>query len=78
MKKELQYMIRTLCWQIKSYNRFALVMFFILSATIVIAQVKPAPDRTTGEGPFDRLIIRGATLIDGEWSASSWTSGYCN
>ena len=25
----------------------------------------PAPDRAEGEGPFDRLIIRGATLIDG-------------
>ena len=25
----------------------------------------PAPDRTEGEGPFERLIIRGATLIDG-------------
>ncbi len=27
--------------------------------------VQPAPDRARGEGPFDRLIIRGATLIDG-------------
>lgn len=29
--------------------------------------VKPAPDREPGEGdgPFDRLIIRGATVIDG-------------
>ena len=25
----------------------------------------PAPDRAEGEGPFDRLIIRGAILIDG-------------
>ena len=65
MKNELPYMIRTQDWKIKSYNKLALIMFFILSATIVIAQVKPAPDRTTGEGPFDRLIIRGATLIDG-------------
>jgi len=24
-----------------------------------------APDRAEGEGPFDRLVIRGATLIDG-------------
>ena len=24
----------------------------------------PAPDRKRGEGPFDRLVIRGATLID--------------
>ncbi len=30
-------------------------------------QVRPAPDRgeNEGEGPFERLIIRGATLIDG-------------
>ncbi len=29
------------------------------------AQVPGAPDRTRGEGPYDRLVIRGATLIDG-------------
>jgi len=28
-------------------------------------QMIPAPDRAEGEGPFQRLIIRGATLIDG-------------
>ncbi|MEQ8303025.1 MAG: amidohydrolase [Cyclobacteriaceae bacterium] len=30
-------------------------------------QVKPAPDRKAGEGegPFNRMVIRGATLIDG-------------
>jgi imidazolonepropionase-like amidohydrolase len=27
--------------------------------------VKPAPRRTEGDGPFDRMIIRGAILIDG-------------
>ena len=27
--------------------------------------VTPAPDRTRGDGPFDRLILRGPTLIDG-------------
>ena len=26
---------------------------------------RPAPNRAEGEGPFDKLIIRGATLIDG-------------
>lgn len=25
----------------------------------------PVPDRTDGEGPFDRLILRGVTIIDG-------------
>jgi imidazolonepropionase-like amidohydrolase len=29
------------------------------------AQVSDAPDRTRGDGPYDRLVIRGATLIDG-------------
>ncbi|HEX9942465.1 MAG TPA: amidohydrolase family protein [Thermoanaerobaculia bacterium] len=27
--------------------------------------IQPAPRRTEGEGPFKRLILRGATLIDG-------------
>jgi hypothetical protein len=36
----------------------------------LLAQVQPAPDRPAGEGegPFERLIIRGATLIDGTGS----------
>lgn len=40
-------------------------------ASLVFAQpqrgVAPAPDRRAdeGEGPFDRLVIRGATIIDG-------------
>ncbi|MCG8456812.1 MAG: amidohydrolase family protein, partial [Holophagales bacterium] len=29
------------------------------------AQVPPAPDRTEGEGPYERLILRGATVING-------------
>ncbi len=36
----------------------------ILSFSIP-AQVAPAPDRTEGLGPFQQLIIRGVTLIDG-------------
>ena len=39
--------------------------FFLLHFLFVIGQVQPGPDRTQGEGPFERLIIRGATLIDG-------------
>ena len=30
--------------------------------------VTPAPDRAEGEGPFERLIIRGVTMIDGAGS----------
>ncbi|MEP1096128.1 MAG: amidohydrolase [Cyclobacteriaceae bacterium] len=48
------------------YKRLALAILIVISSTVVFAQVKPAPDRgDEGEGPFDRLIIRGATLIDG-------------
>jgi len=30
-----------------------------------LEQVAPAPPRDEGDGPFERLILRGATLIDG-------------
>ncbi len=52
----------------------SLVRCIVLTLTIaflnpLVAQdtIKPAPDRGAdeGEGPFDRLIIRGATVIDG-------------
>jgi imidazolonepropionase-like amidohydrolase len=31
----------------------------------VQSQIMPAPDRAEGDGPYDRLIIRGVTLLDG-------------
>jgi hypothetical protein len=35
-------------------------------AQLEVAQsITPSPPRAEGEGPFDRLILRGATLIDG-------------
>src|SRR4029453_11080852 len=37
----------------------------ILSTPSFAQDARPAPNRAEGEGPFDRLIIRGATLIDG-------------
>lgn len=37
----------------------------ILSAN---AQMPDAPDRTEGDGPYDQLIIRGVTMIDGTGS----------
>jgi len=57
-------------------NSFLPALFLLLIVTasgwFVIAQpqprgVVPAPDRRAdeGEGPFDRLVIRGATIIDG-------------
>lgn len=45
---------------------WALLSSFLL-AVAASAQTNAAPDRPSGEGegPFERLIIRGATLIDG-------------
>ena len=49
-----------------------LVQFFSVVVLLVwqsaAAQVAPAPDREEGEGPFERLIVRGAIMIDGTGS----------
>ena len=37
----------------------------LLLSAPVAGQNPAAPDRQEGEGPYDRLILRGATLIDG-------------
>ncbi len=49
------------------YSLILSVLLFLLiqAPRFASAQVAPAPDRTEGEGPFERLIIRGATVIDG-------------
>jgi hypothetical protein len=45
--------------------RFILTLIMVFGLNIIlISQVKDAPDRTEGEGPFDTLIIRGVTLIN--------------
>ena len=44
---------------------FFLLGFLILLTTQVQAQVQPAPDRAEGEGPYNRLILRGGIMIDG-------------
>lgn len=50
-------------------NRHAItIMVAVLTWTFAAAQVKPAPDRTEGSGPYSQLIIRGATLINGTGS----------
>src|SRR5262245_12617652 len=55
----------------KSWFVLCLVTFFCV---VVFAQtqqahrsIAPGPDRRSGEGegPFERLVIRGATMIDG-------------
>ncbi len=49
----------------KHFIHFALSL--LLSTSFALAQnsITPAPDRTEGEGPFEQLIIRGATVIRG-------------
>ncbi|GAB5521723.1 MAG: amidohydrolase family protein [Rhodothermales bacterium] len=41
------------------------ICFLLLSSNTVSAQILEAPPRTQGEGPFERLVLRGGTLIDG-------------
>ena len=43
---------------------FQLILLVLLTSPL-FAQMSDAPDRTDGEGPFDRLIIRGVNMIDG-------------
>src|SRR5215831_17709846 len=50
----------------------ALLVCLVLTALFAHAQrmadrINPAPDRRSGEGegPFERLVIRGVTVIDG-------------
>ncbi|MEL6866452.1 MAG: amidohydrolase family protein [Bacteroidota bacterium] len=44
---------------------FICLSILFLSLPILHAQVKSAPDRQRGEGPWPQLIIRGITLING-------------
>jgi hypothetical protein len=43
---------------------FTFIAIALFSAT-AMTQIMPAPDRAEGDGPYDRLIIRGVTMIDG-------------
>lgn len=46
-------------------KRLLFVATFVTSAfTQTFAQIKDAPARSEGDGPYDRLIIRGVTLIN--------------
>jgi hypothetical protein len=52
----------------KSLATFILTLFLI---TPLYAQMADAPDRSEGEGPYERLIIRGGTMIDGTGSPAA-------
>jgi len=42
------------------------LLFAGLLAGQALAASAPAPDRTRGEGPFERLVLRGVTMVNGE------------
>ena len=42
-----------------------LLLFNLLIVVCLPAQVKKAPDRKEGDGPWPQLIIRGVILING-------------
>ena len=45
-------------------NPFFITLTFIAFSTFGLAQVKKAPTRAEGDGPYPQLIIRGVTLIN--------------
>lgn len=46
-------------------RQITILIAIILMPFLTFAQVMPSPERAEGEGPFDKLIIRGVTLVDG-------------
>ena len=49
-------------------KRFLFLLLFILISLPSFAQMVDSPERNEGFGPYDKLIIRGATMIDGTGS----------
>ena len=47
------------------HSFLAMFLVFQTFCLMSMAQIKKAPDRTEGEGPYTQLIFRGATLING-------------
>ncbi|TQV72948.1 amidohydrolase family protein [Aliikangiella marina] len=52
----------------KNYRIISLILSLVVicSSNSSIAAPEKAPERTQGEGPFSRLILRGVTVINGE------------
>lgn len=46
-------------------KRFLSILVLQMGIVVSHAQIPPAPPRNEGEGPFDKLIVRGATLVNG-------------
>ena len=46
--------------------RKSLLTLLLFCSASCLADVQSAPDRVRGEGPHERLILHGVTLISGE------------
>ena len=46
--------------------KFTLTIILMIFPLLGIAAPAEAPDRARGEGPFDRLVLRGVTVVNGE------------
>ena len=49
-------------------KKLILIFLIVLISNEVSSQIDKAPERYRGEGPYNQLIIRGATLINGNGS----------
>lgn len=49
----------------------SLLLLLTLTISPLSAQMSDSPERAEGEGPFDRMIIRGVTMIDGTGSPAT-------
>ena len=49
-------------------KKLILIFLIVLTSNEVLSQIDKAPERYRGEGPYNQLIIRGATLINGNGS----------
>ncbi len=47
-------------------KKFILTILLSISSMTIAAPGEEAPDRTSGEGPFKRLILRGGIMVNGE------------
>ncbi|MCW8876174.1 MAG: amidohydrolase family protein [Kangiellaceae bacterium] len=46
--------------------KLSTLLFVLIFSTSILAAPKSAPERQRGEGPFEKLILRGGILINGE------------
>ena len=44
---------------------FAIALAAVVSTQISAQPMERVPDRTEGEGPYDTLIVSGATMVEG-------------